>query len=192
MAPALQEALIFIIQTVLQLYLMVVLLRFLLQVARADFYNPISQFIVKATNPPLKPLRRIIPGLGGFDLASLVLALLVQLVAIWSVAALYGLGFLNPLIALTWAIAGTVAFIINIFFFGLIISVVVSWVAPGSHHPIIILVHQILEPLMGPIRRLIPSMGGLDISPIFAFLFLEVLRIFLRYVPVNSQLVLGI
>ena len=96
MAPALQEALIFIIQTVFQLYLTVVLLRFLLQVARADFYNPISQFIVKATNPPLKPLRRIIPGFGGFDLASLVLALIVQLLAIWSLAALHGFGFLNP------------------------------------------------------------------------------------------------
>lgn len=187
-----QEALIFLIQTLFQLYLMVVLLRFLLQVARADFYNPISQFIVKATNPPLKPLRKIIPGLGGLDLASLVLALMIQLLAIWSVAALYGYGFLNPLTALIWAVAGTASFIINIFFFSLIISIIVSWVAAGSRHPAIILIHQILEPLMGPIRRLIPPMGGIDISPIFAFLLLEVLRIFLRYVPVNPQIVLGI
>ena len=192
MAPALQEALIFIIQTIFQLYLTVVLLRFLLQVARADFYNPISQFIVKATNPPLKPLRRIIPGLGGLDLASVVLALLVQLLAIWSLAALHGFGFLNPLTALIWAFAGTGAFIVNIFFFALIVSVIVSWVSPGSQLPVITLIHQILEPLMGPIRRLIPSMGGIDITPIFAFLLLEVLRIFIRYVPVDPRVVLGI
>jgi YggT family protein len=191
MAPLI-EALIFIIQTLFHFYLLLVLLRFILQVARADFYNPISQFIVKATNPPLKPLRRIIPGLAGVDLASLLLALIIQLLAIWSVAALYGLGFINPLTVIIWAFAGTSSFIVNIFFFGLIISVISSWIAPGSRHPALMLVQQMLEPLMAPIRRLIPPMGGIDISPIFAFLLLQVLKIFISYVPVQPQLVLGI
>ncbi len=190
MAPFV-EAITLIIHTLLYLYLLIVLLRFLLQVARADFYNPISQFIVKATNPLIKPLRKLIPGLAGLDLASLTLAIVIQLISIWSVAALHGAGFFDPLTAILWAAVGTVSFIINIYFFGLIIMVIASWIAPGSYHPALILVNQLIEPLMKPIRRVIPPLGGIDLSPIFAFLLLQIFRIFINYVPVDPRLVLG-
>jgi YggT family protein len=168
------EALIYIVQTLGSLYLLIVLLRFILQLVRADFYNPLSQFTVKATQPLLKPLRRIIPGFGGLDLASLALAILVQLVLMVVVILIAGA---NPLAAglqlLVWAIIAVTSLFLKIFFFAMIISVILSWVAPGSYNPGAQLVNQICEPLLAPFRKLIPSLGGLDISPIFAFIALN-------------------
>lgn len=170
------EALIYIIQTLGSLYLLIVLLRFILQLVRADFYNPLSQFTVKATQPLLKPLRRIIPGFGGLDLASLALAILVQLVLMVIIILIAGA---NPatvgLQLLVWAIIAVTSLFLKIFFFAMIISVILSWVAPGSYNPGAQLVNQICEPLLAPFRRLIPSIGGLDISPIFAFIALNLL-----------------
>ena len=169
------EALIYIVQTLGSLYLLIVLLRFILQLVRADFYNPLSQFTVKATQPLLKPLRRIIPGFGGVDLASLVLAILVQLVMMGLTMLLaYGTTG-NPLQLLVWSLIGVTSLFLKIFFFALIISVILSWVAPGSYNPGAQLVNQLCEPLLAPFRKLLPNLGGLDISPIFAFIAINLI-----------------
>ena len=171
----LSTAAIYVLQTLGSLYLLIVLLRFVLQLVRADFYNPLSQFAVKATQPLLKPLRRIIPGFGGLDLASLLLAILVQL-AIMGLTLLLAYGTTgNPLQLLVWAVIGVTSLFLKIFFFALIISVILSWVAPGSYNPGAQLVNQICEPLLTPIRKILPSLGGLDISPIFAFIAINLL-----------------
>lgn len=165
------EALIYIIQTLGSLYLLIVLLRFILQLVRADFYNPLSQFVVKATKPLLTPLRRIIPGFAGLDLASLILAILVQLLLMVVTLTLMGYnvgGFILQL--LVWSVIGVTSLFLKVFFFAMIISVILSWVAPGSYNPGAQLVNQICEPLLAPFRRLLPNLGGLDISPIFAFI----------------------
>ncbi|WP_068824920.1 YggT family protein [Pseudomonas sp. BMS12] len=171
----LNTAAIYVLQTLGSLYLLIVLLRFVLQLVRADFYNPLSQFAVKATQSLLKPLRRIIPGFGGLDLASLLLAILVQLV-IMGLTLLLAYGTLgNPLQLLVWAVIGVTSLFLKIFFFALIISVILSWVAPGSYNPGAQLVNQICEPLLAPFRKLLPSLGGLDISPIFAFIAINLI-----------------
>ena len=170
------EALIYIIQTLGSLYLLIVLLRFILQLVRADFYNPLSQFIVKATQPLVTPLRRVIPGFAGLDLASLVLAIVVQLLLMVITLTLMGYnvgGFILQL--LVWSLIGVTSLFLKVFFFAMIISVILSWVAPGSYNPGAQLVNQICEPLLAPFRKLIPNMGGLDISPIFAFMALHLL-----------------
>lgn len=171
----LSTAAVYILQTIGSLYLLIVLLRFILQLVRADFYNPLSQFIVRATHPLLKPLRKVIPSFAGLDLASLVLAILVQLVLMALVLMLMGYGLDNPLQLLIWSIIGVTALFIKVFFFALIISVILSWVAQGSHNPAAELINQICEPLLAPIRRILPSLGGLDLSPIFAFLALNLI-----------------
>ena len=171
----LNTAAIYILQTLGSLYLLIVLLRFVLQLVRADFYNPLSQFTVKATQPLLKPLRRIIPGFGGLDLASLLLAVLVQLV-IMALTLLLAYGTAgNPLQLLVWAVIGVTSLFLKIFFFALIISVILSWVAPGSYNPGAQLVNQICEPVLAPFRKLLPNLGGLDISPIFAFIAINLI-----------------
>lgn len=170
------EALIYIIQTLGSLYLLIVLLRFILQLVRADFYNPLSQFTVKATQPLLKPLRRVIPSIAGLDSASLVLAVLVQLLLM--VVTLSLMGF-NPVSVipqlLVWSLIGVTSLFLKVFFFALIVSVILSWVAPGSYNPGAQLVNQLCEPLLAPFRKLLPNLGGLDISPIFAFIALNLL-----------------
>ncbi|AEA71824.1 MULTISPECIES: YggT family protein [Pseudomonas] len=171
----LNTAAVYVLQTLGSLYLLIVLLRFVLQLVRANFYNPLCQFIVKATQPLLKPLRRIIPSLFGLDMSSLVLAILVQL-ALMALTLLLTYGTTgNPLQLLIWSIIGVTALFLKIFFFALIISVILSWVAPGSHNPGAELVNQICEPALAPFRRILPNLGGLDISPILAFMVLKLI-----------------
>ncbi|MEE4744633.1 YggT family protein [Pseudomonas alliivorans] len=171
----LNTAAIFVLQTLGSLYLMLILLRFVLQLVRANFYNPLSQFIVKATQPLLKPLRRIIPSIFGLDMSSLVLAIIVQMI-LMALTLLLMFGTTgDPLYLLLWSIISVTALFLKIFFFALIASVILSWVAPGSHNPGAELVNQICEPALAPFRRIVPNLGGLDISPILAFIVLKLL-----------------
>jgi YggT family protein len=171
----LNTAAIYVLQTLGSLYLLIVLLRFVLQLVRADFYNPLCQFAVKATQPLLKPIRRIIPSLFGLDMSSLLLAIIIQLIVMGLTLMLaYGTIF-NPVSLLIWSIIGVTALFLKIFFFALIISVILSWVAPRSHNPGAELVNQICEPALAPFRRIVPNLGGLDISPILAFMVLKLL-----------------
>lgn len=171
----LNDAAIFVIQTLGSLYLLIVLLRFILQLVRANFYNPFCQFAVKATQPLLKPLRRVIPSMFGLDMSSLVLALLVQMVLFAVILLLSGYS-VDVLFLVPWALIGIFALFLKILFWAMIISVILSWVAPGSHNPGAELVQQITEPVLAPFRRIIPNLGGLDISPIFAFIVLQLLQ----------------
>ncbi len=169
------DAAIFIIQTLGSLYLLIVLMRFILQLVRANFYNPLCQFVVKATQPLLKPLRRVIPSLFGLDMSSLVLALLLQVLLFAVILMLNGYQALT-LLLLPWALIGVFSLFLKILFWSMIISVILSSVAPGSRSPGAELVAQITEPVLAPFRRLIPNLGGLDISPIFAFIAIQLLQ----------------
>lgn len=177
---------IYLIKTLGSLYLLVVLLRFLLQLSRADFYNPLSQGISKATNPLLLPLRRVIPGLFGIDLACLVLALLVQWVVLQLMLLVAGYGFINPLMLLAWSVVGLLAMLTSIYFWGMIGYIIASWVAPFSHNPALLLLRQLIEPIMAPFRKIIPPLGPIDISPIFLMLALNLINQFL--IPAVAQL----
>lgn len=189
----LNTAAVYILQTIGSLYLLIVLLRFILQLVRADFYNPMSQFIVRATHPLLRPLRKIIPSVAGLDLASLVLAILVQLLLMALTLLLMGYGLGDPLQLLVWSIIGVTALFLKVFFFALIVSVILSWVAQGSHNPAVELVNQICEPLLAPIRRLLPSMGGLDLSPIVAFLILNLIdMLVIRNLAISTGMLSGL
>ena len=173
----LTEAFIYIIQTLGQLYLLIALLRFILQLVRADFYNPLCQFTAKATQPLLAPLRRIIPSVPGIDLAGLVLVLALQFLLIVILLSLTGFPVVQLLPQiLIWTLIIVAGLVLKIFFFALIISVILSWIAPGSHNPGAQLTQQICEPLLAPIRNLLPNLGGLDISPIFAFITINLLE----------------
>jgi YggT family protein len=171
----LTNPLAFVITTLFSLYIMAVMLRFLLQRVRADFYNPISQFIVRVTNPPLKPLRRLIPGLGGVDVASLVLMLALQMLSLTIIVLLRGVsvGF-GTLLLLSVTELVDLAF--NIFIFSILIQAILSWVNPGTYNPVSAILGSLTEPVLRPVRRLLPPMGGLDLSPLFAILGLQVLK----------------
>ncbi|MDD2052686.1 YggT family protein [Pseudomonas putida] len=191
----LNDAAIFVIKTLGSLYLLIVLLRFILQLVRANFYNPLCQFIVKATQPLLQPLRRVVPSMFGLDMSSLVLALIVQMLLIAVILALKGFQ-VDLLLLVPWALIAIFSLFLNILFYAMIISVILSWVAPGSHNPGAELVAQITEPVLAPFRRLVPNLGGLDISPIFAFIVIQLLQSWLvprlAYYALMPQGLLGL
>lgn len=157
------------------LYLAIVILRFLLQQVRADFYNPLSQFIVKATNPVLLPLRKIVPGFFGVDFSSIVLAILVAMLAVQLLAFVAGGGLLPASILLAGTLYKLVIVLFYIYFFAFLLIFIVSWVAPHSHNPAMSLVMSITEPVLAPVRKVIPPMGGLDFSLMFAGLAMWIL-----------------
>jgi YggT family protein len=193
---AINEIAAYLAQTALSLYLLVMLLRFLFHFAKADFYNPISQFVVRSTNPLVRPLRRIFPAVGRFDSSSLVLAIVLQAIAIVVLLLINGAGLPGPTLIVAWSVIGVVGLLINIYFFALLAMIIVSWVAPQSRHPALLLLWQITEPVMAPVRRLLPPMGGLDFSPILVFILINVLQIALRHmaagVGLHPALVMGV
>ncbi|HKJ52719.1 MAG TPA: YggT family protein [Gammaproteobacteria bacterium] len=178
--------LMLIINTLFDLYILLVLLRFLLQVLRADFYNPVSQFIVRMTTPPLRVLRRIIPSVSGQDTASIVLCLLLiyakfLLMRLLSIPAVYIGGQMAPLGVsfagmLVYSVADLIALVLTVFLVAIIIRVVLSWISPGHYNPVVGLVDRLASPVLRPIQRLLPPMGGLDLSPLFATLILVVAK----------------
>ena len=175
----------FIITTLFDLYILLVLLRFILQMLRADFYNTVSQFIVKMTTPPLKLLRRFIPSIMRQDTASIVLCLLIiyakfmllrtldiPVVAIADVGV--PIGRVSYLGLIIYSIADLASLFISVFLVATIIQVVISWVNPGQYNPVIGLVNTITTPILRPIQKRLPSMGGFDFSSMVAILVLMV------------------
>ncbi len=191
----LAEILIFIIESLGTVFLIFVALRFFLQIARADFYNPFSQAIVKVTNPVLIPIRRVIPGLFGIDIASIILALIVQSLIAETIALILYQNLVNPLMILSWALLGTLKLSTYIIIVCIVILVISSFVAPQSRHPAILLAHQLLAPLMSPVQKLIPPVGGLDFSVFFigmaVYIVQMVLDAFASSLSLHPQLIIG-
>jgi len=176
----LTNPIVFLVQTLLGLFTAVVLLRFLLQWVRADFYNPVSQFVIKVTTPVLRPFRRLIPGFAGLDLAALVLAWLVKGLELGIVALILRPG-VNPLGALAWALPELVDLMIDSFIFIIIVRVIMSWFNPDPYHshPLTNLLDSLMEPIMRPARRLLPPIRGLDLSPVLIMIGLALLKMLL-------------
>ena len=182
-----------IFNTIAGLYLLFVVGRFLLQLAKADFYNPISQAVFKITDPMVKVFRSFIPGYRGIDFSSLILAFFVQFTAISLTILLYGGSLPSISFIVTWSFVGVLNFIILFYYYALIASIVMSFIMMFSGnmnpHPILSLVWQITEPIMSPVRKVIPPMGGLDFSPIFIFLVIGLIRNFIyQSFGVNEQI----
>lgn len=175
------NAAVFLVQTIFGLYILAVLLRFLLQLVRADFYNPLVQVLVKITNPPLIPLRRVIPGFGGIDVAGIVLLLGLQLLELVLVGLILDASFSLPGL-LIMSIAELLVLVLNVFLVAIIIQVILSWVNPGTYSPFTALLDHLTEPVLEPARRILPPIGGLDLSPILVLVGIQLLKMLL-YAP---------
>ncbi len=169
---------IYIINTLGMLYISLVLIRFLAQLVRADYYNPVSKALVQYTNPLLVPLRKVIPGFMGMDLAALVLAIVLQALLLQTLYLLMGHGLINPLFLIVWAVIALLKMLAGVYFWGVIVVMIASWVAQGSRNPALGLLQQILEPVMAPFRKILPPLGMLDLSPILFFMALNIIRAF--------------
>ena len=169
----------FLITTLFSLYILAVMLRFLLGVVRADFYNPVSQFLVRITNPILVPMRKIVPSIGKYDTAALLLILLLQILSLVLIVILRGTSISIPTLLL-FAIAELVLLLVNIFIFSILVQVILSWINPGTYTPVGALLQSITSPVLAPIQRVIPPVGGIDLSPLFALIGLQVIKMLIH------------
>ncbi|WP_168016330.1 YggT family protein [Halomonas salinarum] len=175
MGSQLGSAGLLLVNTLINIYLLMLMMRFLLQASRADYYNPISQSVVKVTQPVVKPFQGFLRPVGRFDLATLAAAFLIKVVSIILIMQVAGYG-MPPIAGI--AIAGVAALasgILKIYFFALIVMIILSWVAPQASHPGALLVMQLVEPIMAPVRKVIPPLGMIDLSPIVVFIAISLL-----------------
>jgi YggT family protein len=178
------QALYFIIKTLTQLYLLLLLLRFWLPILRADFRNPIAQGILRFTSPLVIPVRRIVPPIGRLDTSTIMVAYILEFLLVLLLLALRGLSVSTVPVAIT-ALLELAILSLNLFFFVILIKVILSWVAPQNYNPMTVLLHTMAEPVLRPFRRIIPAIGGFDISPIFAIIMLKAAEIVLQtYRPI--------
>jgi YggT family protein len=173
-------ALVYLISTITDLFVTAVLLRLLLQWVKADFYNPLSQFLIKVTNPVLVPARRLVPSIGKLDTASVVIMLLLELIQLVIISLLsktdYGFQFL-----LLFALQKLLITLLLTYFVLIIARILISWLAAQSRHPLIPLVYQLTEPVLRPFSKLVPPLGGVDLSPLFALIALRFLLLLLGW-----------
>jgi YggT family protein len=169
------DPLLLIIRTIGEIFAFIAILRFLLQTMQVDYYNPISQAVVKFTQPPLIPLQRVVPKFGRIDVSPLVLAFIVKLATLFILVSItsspLGMGTIIML-----SFVGVLDTLLTILFWATIGSVIISWVAPNSPHPAPQLLLQLVEPLFAQVRRVIPPIGGLDLSPIAIFLVIQIVQ----------------
>lgn len=169
---------VFLIDTLFSLYILAVMLRFLLQWTRIDSYNPLWQFLVRITHPPLKIMRRFVPALGRIDTSSLLLALLLQMIANFAILAIKGLaiGFV-ALVLLSFT--DLLKMLFDIFIYAIFAGAILSWFAAGSYSSASGILYGLTEPLLGVCRRLVPDLGGIDLSPLVALVVLQLAKMML-------------
>jgi YggT family protein len=171
--------LIFIISTVLHMYAFALALRFVFQWVKADFYNPVSQFIVKITSPVVNPVRRFIPGYKDLDTSTLLICYLVLALSQAIVQTLSGYQ-MTAMTVTIMALTELVSMILDVFFYGILIQVIISWVNPHGHNPVNSLLYSVTAPVLRPVQKFIPPLGGMDISPIFAMIGLKVIEMLIN------------
>jgi YggT family protein len=178
MSASFVQAITFIIDAIARLYILVLLLRLVLPWVRADFRNPLAQAILRLTSPLVVPLRRIVPPIGRVDTATVLIAYVIQYLTLVVIILIHGRTPQFAPVALL-AIVELVILTVNLFVFAILIRVILSWVAPGTYNPATAMITTLTEPVLRPFRRMLPSMGGLDLSPLFAMIILVALTILL-------------
>lgn len=173
-------AIIFIVETLVSLALLAVLLRLIMQWARADFRNPLARALLQLTNPLIVPMRRALPSVGRIDTASVLLALVLALLRVCVAWLLQGLGLPPLLLWLRMALYELLSTLLWTYFMAIVFYSVISMIAPEVYSPAQSLLRSVCEPVLRPIRRMIPPLGGLDLSPLWAVIAIQALLILLR------------
>ncbi|MCW8901207.1 MAG: YggT family protein [Gammaproteobacteria bacterium] len=168
---------VFLVSTIFGLYILAIMLRLILQMVRADFYNPVSRFLVKITNPVLKHLRRFVPGFAGIDMASVIVMLALQMLEIFIITVLRNFPTPDILGLTLYAFVELITLGFYVFLISIFIMALLSWINPGQYNPVNTLLHQITEPVLRPARRLLPPMSGMDLSPMLAMVGLWLVKL---------------
>ena len=170
---------LFLIQSLFGMYLLILMLRVILQFNRAEFHNPVSQFVIKLTNPVVMPLRKFIPSYPRVDLAVVLVLLILDMFKLLAIAWIALDSVPNPFGLFIWSLGDLSKILINILFYAIIISVVLSWLMPTLQNPLTSIVHRITAPLLSMARRMIPPVSGFDLSPLVVIIGLKLTDILL-------------
>ena len=179
MLSPLENAASFLIQILFSVYIIVLLLRLLLQWHRIDFYNPVSQLVVKLTDPIIQPLRSILPRIANVDTATVVVLFIVDAVKIGLLFYLLEKHVPSILGLMGVTIASLLDQLLNVFFYAILIRIILSWVAPSMQHAIASILYTITEPLLRPVRGFVPVVAGFDFSSLIVLIGLKVISIIL-------------
>lgn len=183
-----QDALIFIGRTLIDLYIITFILRMLMQWVRADFRNPLTQFILRVTNPLVVPLRRVVPAVGNLDTASLIVVLLLELIVTIVLVSMTCAGEPMILQIISLTILRTIYLVLRVYLFIILIYVIMSWISGGTYNPAAALLTSIAEPILRPVRKFIPPIGGLDLSALFALIGIQAVTMLLPIGRVASTM----
>ncbi len=174
-----------IVQPLFSLAMLLIAVRFLAQLCGVSGYNPISMTLRRVTNVIVLPLSRLLPSGNRFSPGALLALILIQVAFIALMLGLVGqLDAFNVLQALIWSALGAAGLLVSIIFYSVIAMIVVSFLAPQSSHPAVEFIWELTEPVMAPLRQVLPPMGGLDFSPIILFIALNVIRVSLGHIAV--------
>ena len=168
---------LFLIQSLFDLYIYIVILRFLLQTMHVGYFNPLSQFAIRFTQPMVKPLQKIFPEIKNIDLAVLLLIIILELIKVTLLLVLQLQALPNMAGLLLFALANLINKFIMFYFYAIIIRVILSWITPTHHNPVFFALTQLTEPVLHPIRRILPLLGGFDLSPLLALIILQLLSL---------------
>lgn len=171
MPSNISSAIVFIVNALTSLYLLVLLLRFWMPWLRADFRNPLAQGILRFTSPVVVPVRRFVPSFGRLDTATVLVAFIIQYLTVLLLLLILGQTAGIAAIAVT-SIVKLVVLSINLFVYAIFIRIILSWISQGGYNPATAIITTLTEPLLRPFRRMLPPLGGFDLSPIFAVILL--------------------
>jgi len=175
------SAIIYIVDTLLGLALLVVMVRLLLQLTQADFRNPLAQAVVRLTNPLIMPLRRVLPPLGKIDTASVVAVLLVATLKVAVLASFSDLtSVLTPLMWVRAVLVEIARTLLWTYFYAIVLYALLSLIAPGGYSPLQSVLSALCEPVLRPIRRMLPAIAGIDLSPLWAGILIQAILILLH------------
>lgn len=178
---ALSNAGIFLLHIIFGFYILALLVRVILQFVHADYYNPISQIVIKLTNPVVKPVRKFIPGFKGIDLAIVMVAIIITMLKLYLIVLIKTSILPHVLGVFIWSIGMTLEYLINIYFYAILLRALVSWFSPNKYNEFTILLIQITEPMLFPLRKKIKPFRGIDFTPLIALLALQLLSILVSY-----------
>ncbi|HEX9208797.1 MAG TPA: YggT family protein [Steroidobacteraceae bacterium] len=173
------DALLYVLNALFTLVVVAFLLRVIMPLVRADFRNPFGAAILKVTNPLVLPLRRVLPPARRVDPASIVALLVVQFLRTAALQLLVG-GNLAVASVLVAGLLGLLVLVVQFYFYAILLNALLSWFAGAGYNPAAQVVDRICEPLLAPVRRIIPPLGGLDLSPLFVMIGLQALLMLLR------------
>lgn len=181
MINSFQEAALFLVEICFEFYIMVLVMRLILHAIRAEFYNPLCQFVAKLTTPVVRHLQGIFPIVKGFDTAVVALIIVLEMLKVSLVFLIQHQAINHAGGLLIYAVGDFLDQIITLYFYAVLLQIILSWIRPNQYNPMIDLLFKITAPLMRPAQRYVPPIGGIDLSPIPVMIGLQLMKILLTY-----------